>query len=122
MKIFGREPTQYVTLIGAALAYLVTLQFDGLSDVQAAAIMGVLTAIVGLLNASLVRPIAPAIGNGLIAAGAGLLVAYGFEVTPEQVNGIQAIAVAALGLLAVRNQVTPAADPAPTAPIEGPIR
>jgi Na+-transporting methylmalonyl-CoA/oxaloacetate decarboxylase beta subunit len=119
MKIFGRDPSLIVTLVGAVLSYLVMLQLDGLSDLQAAAIMGVLTALVGVLNGVMVRPFNPALFNGLIAAAAGVLVAYGFEVTPEQVNALQAIAVAALGLLAVRPQVTPKVDPVPTAPSEG---
>lgn len=122
MKIFGREPTLYVTLIGAVLSYLVMLGINGLSDLQAAAIMGVLTTIVGVLNGVLVRPFNPALFNGLIAALAGVVVAYGFNMTPDQVAGMQAIVVAAGALWATRYQVTPKADPAPTAPEVGPVR
>lgn len=122
MKIFGRDPSLYVTLIGAVLAYAVTWQFDGLTDVQAAAIMGALTALVGVLNGVMVKPFNPALFNGLIAAVAGVVIAYGFNVTPEQITGLQAVAVAIGGLLAVRPQVTPKADPVPIAPSEGVVK
>jgi len=122
MKIFGREPTLYVTLIGAVLSYVVTLQIDGLSDLQAAAIMGCLTSLVGVLNGFLVKPFNPALFNGLIAAAAGVVIAYGFDVSTAQVAGIQAIAVAAGGLWATRDQVTPNADPEPTVVLQGKVK
>lgn len=108
MKIFGREPTVYITFIGAVLAYLVTYNIDGLSTVQAAAVMSALSAIVALVNAIVVRPVTPAVVNGAVVALTGLVVAYGFNVTPEQVAALQAIGLAALGLFAVRPQVVPA--------------
>ena len=122
MKIFGREPTLYVTFIGAVLSYIVTLNIDGLSDLQAASIMGALTALTGVLNGFMVKPFNPAFLNGLIAAGAGVLIAYGFDVSNAQVAGIQAIAVAAGGLWAVRDQVTPNADPENLMPAAGKIK
>lgn len=121
-KIFGREPTLYITVIGAVLAYLVTLQIDGLTEVQAAAIMGALTALVGAINGLMVKPFKPAFANGLVAAVVGVLVAYGVKaswLTPEAVNSFQAVLVAVGGLWAVRSQVTPKADPVPISPSEG---
>lgn len=122
MKIFGRDPTLWLTLIGAVLSYLVMLQINGLSDLQAAAIMGALTAAVGVLNGVMVRPFNPALFNGLVAAVVGVLVAYGANISPEQVTGLQAIIMAAGGLWAVRQQVTPKADPVATAPSQGVIK
>lgn len=122
MKIFGREPTVYITIVGAVLSYLVMLGFSGLSDLQAAAIMGVLTALVATINGLLVKPFNPAFMNGLIAAVAGLLVAYSVQVSPEQINAVQAIALAVGGLWAVRDQVTPKSDAVPISPETGRIR
>lgn len=122
MKIFGRDPSLWIPLIGAVLAFLVTLQFDGLTDIQAAAIMGLLTAAVGALNGFAVRPFNPAFANGLIAAVVGVLAAYGLNLDPDSVAAFQAMLVAAGGLWAVRDQVTPKADPAPIAPSDGVIR
>lgn len=113
MKIFGREPSVYISIIGAVLSYLVMRNIDGLSDVQAAAIMGALTALVGAINGAMVRPFSPAFANGAIAAVAGLLVAYGMKVSPDEVTALQAVAVAVGGLWAVRPAVTPKADPLP---------
>lgn len=125
MKIFGREPTLYVTIIGAVLAWLVTLQIDGLTEAQAAAIMGALTALVGAVNGLMVRPFKPAFANGLVAAVVGVLVAYGVDapwMTSEAVISLQAVLVAIGGLWAVRQQVTPKIDPVPTAPSEGVVK
>ena len=122
MKIFGRDPSIWIPLIGSALAFLVTLNIDGLTDLQAAAIMGVLTAAVGALNGFFVRPFNPAFANGLVAAVVGVLAAYGLNLNPESVTAFQAMLVAAGGLWAVRMQVTPKADPVPIAPSEGVIK
>ena len=106
-KPFGREPSVIITFIGAVLAYAVTYNIDGLSELQAAAIMGALGAIVALVNAIMVRPVTPAIVNGAATALTGLVIAYGFDMTPEQIAGIQAIALALLGFLGTRPQVDP---------------
>lgn len=107
MKLFGREPTVWITLVGSVLSFLVTFNLDGLTDVQAAAIMAVLGALVAAVNAVFVRPIAPAVFNAAVTAVAGLLVAYGFAVGPDQVAALQAIVLAGIGLVGVRPQVSP---------------
>jgi uncharacterized membrane protein len=122
MKIFGREPSFWVTIIGAVLAFLVTYNLNGLTDVQAAAIMGVLVAAVGALNGWITRPRKPGVFNGLLAAVVGLLAAYGLKMGADQVAALDAMLLAIGGLWAIRPQVTPAADPAPTTPTDGVIR
>ena len=105
--IFGREPSAIIGVIGAVLAFLVTYNIDGLSELQAAAIMGVLVTLVAVVNALFVRPIAPAVFSGLVAAGAGLAAAYGFTFTPEQIATFDAIVLAVLSLASTRPQVSP---------------
>lgn len=113
MRIFGREPSVYITFIGAVLAYLVTYNIDGLSEIQAMAVMSALGAIVALVNAIVVRPVTPAVVNGAVTALIGVGVVYGWDVTAEQIAGIQAISIAALGFFAVRPQVSPKGPNAP---------
>lgn len=121
MKIFGREPTLYLQAISAVLAFLVTFGWDNLSGEQAGLIVAVISAVFGVINALAVRPISPAIFDMLIKAGAALLAGYGLNLGQEHVGAFQ-LAVIALMTLVLRNQVTPAADPAPTTPEKGPVR
>jgi hypothetical protein len=122
MKIFGREPSFWVTIIGAILAFVVTYNIDGLSEVQAAAIMGVLTALVGAINSWATLPRGPGLFNGLLAAAVGLMVAYGFDLGPDRVAALQAVLLAVGGLWATRPAVTPAKDAVPISPEAGKIR
>lgn len=122
MKFFGREPSFWVTIIGAILAFLVTYNLPGLTELQAAAVMGALNALVGAINAWLVKPRGPAIFNGLLAAVVGVLAAYGWDVGPDRIIALQAILLAVGGLWATRPQVTPAADPEPTVVLSGKIK
>ncbi|MEU7771215.1 hypothetical protein AB0C44_07805 [Micromonospora taraxaci] len=110
MKIFGREPTLVIQAISALLGVVVTFGIDGLSATQAAAIVAVLTAVTTAINATMVRPIAPAAFTGLVTAVAVLVAAYGLDVSQETVGAVQVAVVGVLALL-TRNQVTPAADP-----------
>lgn len=122
MKIFGREPSFWVTIIGAVLAFAVTYNLNGLSELQAAAIMGVLMAIVGAINSWLTLPRGPGLFNGLLAAVVGLLVAYGFDLGQERVLALQAILLALGGFWATRPAVTPVKDAVPISPDAGKIR
>jgi hypothetical protein len=109
-KVFGREPTAVLQTVSALLAVLVTFGFDGLSAHQAALIVALLSAGISLVNAFLVRPIAPAAFTGFVTALAALLSGYGLDLSQELVGAVQ-VAVVAILALVVRNQVTPAADP-----------
>lgn len=110
MKIFGREPTLVLQAASALLAFLVTFGWDGLSDKQAGAIVAVLAAVFGVVNALQVRPVAPAVFTTLITTGAALLATYGLDFPQERIGQFQLAVVAVVALL-TRQQVTPAADP-----------
>lgn len=113
MKIFGREPTLVLQSLSAVLAIFVAIGVPGLTDEQATLIIAVIAGALGVVNAVMVRPIAPAAFVGLIGAGAALLAGYGLEVSQEVVGSISAAVVTVLALL-TRGQVTPAADPRPS--------
>lgn len=118
MKIFGREPTVILQAVSAVMAILVAFGLPGLSDEQATLIIAVLAAIIGAVNASLTRPIAPAAFVGLITAGAALLAGFGLEASQEVVGTIAAAVPAILALL-TRVQVTPTGDPRPADQVVG---
>jgi hypothetical protein len=115
---FIREPTTLLAVIQAALALLVTFQFDQLTDTQAALITAVIAAVIAAANALAVRPVAPAAFVQLIGAAAALVAAYGFTVSPETVGALQALIVTVVALQA-RGQVTPVADPRPPEQVVG---
>lgn len=70
---FGREPALVLQTITAFLTLLVGFELPGLNDTLAAAIMAVLTAGAAAWTALHVRPIAPTVFGGLIAAGSALV-------------------------------------------------
>jgi hypothetical protein len=107
MKIFGREPTLWLQAISAALAFFVTFGWDRLSPMQAGGIVAVLTAIISVINAWQVRPIAPAVWTGLITTCAALLSTYGLDYSQERIGQFQLVAIAVMALI-TRVQVTPA--------------
>lgn len=121
MKIFGREPTLLLQAISAILAFLVTFGWDNLSGEQAALIVAVISAVIGIINAVSVRPVAPALFDMFIKTAAALLAGYGLNLGQEFVGAFQLAVVAVMTFL-LRPQVTPAADPAPTTPEKGPVR
>jgi len=110
MKIFGREPTLVLQTVSALLAVFVAVGIPNLSAEQAGMIIAVLAAGIGVANAFLVRPLAPAAFTGFITAGAALLAAYGLDVSQPVVGAISAAVVTVLALV-TRNQVTPVPAP-----------
>lgn len=110
MKIFGREPTLVLQTISALLSILVAVGIPQLSANQAGLIVAAISAGFGVVNAFLVRPVAPTAFVGLVGAAAALLAAYGLDVSQMVVGSISAATVAVLTLLA-RAQVTPVVDP-----------
>ncbi len=111
MKVFGREPTLVLQVISAVLSFLVASGF-GLSDTQAALIVAAISAVFGVVNAVMVRPIAPAAFTGLVAALAALAVGFGLNVSPEMVATVNGLVLAVL-MFMTRAQVTPAGDARP---------
>jgi hypothetical protein len=109
-KIFGREPTLIIQSISALLAIGVAVGLPGLTRDTSTLIVAVLVAVLGAVNAAVVRPVAPGAFVGLVAAGAALLAGYGLELSQELVGSVSAAVVVLLALL-TRGQVTPNADP-----------
>jgi mannose/fructose/N-acetylgalactosamine-specific phosphotransferase system component IIC len=102
----GFEPTLILNAIAAVAALLVTFQFDGLSKEQAGLIVAAISAGFALVNSLAVRPVAPALFTGFVAAVAAVVNAYGFNLSPEVVAGINGLILAVLPIV-FREQVTP---------------
>lgn len=111
MKIFGREPALIISAVGAVVAYLVSVGLDA----------GLGTAIVGFLTACIVaattRPVGPGVFTAIVAAAVPLAAHFGLHWTDAQVGAVGGIILAGFALFGIRPQVTPKADPAPTAVI-----
>jgi hypothetical protein len=105
---FRFEPAILIQTISAGLALLVTFGIPGLSADQAALIVATVAAILGVVTALKVRPIAPAIFTTLITAGAALLTGYGLDLSQEMIGAVQVFVVAVMTML-TRGQVSPAA-------------
>jgi uncharacterized protein (DUF697 family) len=105
-----REPTLYLQALAALLGVGVALGLPNLSGEQAALIVAACTAALGVVNALVVRPVAPAAFTSLVGAVAALAAGYGFELSAEVVGSVNALVLAALALL-TRVQVTPTTQP-----------
>ncbi|WP_431999342.1 hypothetical protein [Streptomyces sioyaensis] len=105
--------------LSAALGLLVSLGFAGLTAEQAGAIVGIVTAILGAVAAAMTRPIAPQAFTTVVAAGAVLVGAYGYEVSQGTLGAINTFVLAALTLL-TRVQVSPPSSQAPVTQPSGP--
>lgn len=106
MKLFGREPTLWISVLTAIVILLGTFGFDLLNGQQAALIVVAINAIAGAATAWMVRPISPvaftySLGSILAVAGS-----YGLELPAESVAALNALVVPILALL-TRDQVTP---------------
>lgn len=112
IKMFGRDPALWITAISALISIVVTLNVEGLSVDQAAAIVTALTAGAGLLSALAVRPFSVQAVTTLIASLAIVAAAYGFHVPPETLGAVQ-LAVGPVLTLFVRQLMTPNHDPLP---------
>lgn len=108
VRIFGREPSLWLGLIGALITWGVSLGLDWLNAGQATAIV---TFITGLVIALTTRPIAPPLFVGAVAAGAAMFGEYGLHWSDAAVTGLGAIILAGFALLGIRPQVTPNNDP-----------
>lgn len=118
MKIFGREPTVILQAVSALLTVLVSFGFASLTAEQSTLIVAFLTALLGVVNAVLTRPIAPAAFVAFVGAGAALLSGYGLSFTQEQIGSVTVAVVVVLTLL-TRLQVTPVTDPRPAEQVVG---
>lgn len=105
-KILGREPTLWIGAITAVVNFLVGFQLDGLSPVQAAWISSFVSAAGALFVALQTRPIAPNVFSYVISVAAGLMGAYGLNMSQEMVTSVQGL-VLMLFVLVSRGQVSP---------------
>lgn len=103
MKLLGREPALWVSVIVGALMLLATLGFDWLSPVQAGVVAGL---VVAVSAAVFTRPIAPGLFTGLVTAAVAALGAYGFDFAENTTSALTAF-VLVLFSLVTRNQVSP---------------
>lgn len=103
MRILGREPAAIVAVAGSFLTVLVALTLPWLNTGQAAAIMGVLSAVVIALTT---RPIAPALVTGAFTALVALFAQYGLNISDSLVAAISG-AILALFAFISREQVAP---------------
>jgi len=103
---FGREPALIIGTVQAILTAIVMFGLPGLSDGIAAALVAGMTAFAGFVTALYVRPIAPTIANGLIAAMVVLVAAFGVDV-PQTWTGAAVLVVSSLVTLFTRSQVSP---------------
>lgn len=105
-KLFGREPTLWISFIASIVLLLGTLGFGWLDGDQAALIVAAINALAGAANAYAVRPIAPAVFTYAVGALVAVFAAYGLEVTPEQLAMINGVVIMGLGLI-TRGAVAP---------------
>lgn len=104
MRIFGREPALWITLVGGALTLLASFHTPGVPAGLADAVIAFLTA---LLVAVTTRPWAPALFKGVVTAAVAVLAEYGFHFSDVQIGSVTAFAMGLTALL-VRSQVSPA--------------
>lgn len=112
MRIFGREPTLWITTIASVLSLIAAFGADWLTAGQAAGVVVVLNALLGIVNALAVRPVAPAAFTYTVGAVASLVAAYGVHVNQSTVGLVNTAVLAVLALL-LRGNVSPASDPVP---------
>jgi hypothetical protein len=106
MKIFGREPTLWISFIASLVLLLGTLGFHWLNGDQATLVVVAINAIAAAANAYAVRPISPAIFTYAVGASVAVFAAYGLKVSPETLAMLNGVTVMGLGLL-TRGQVSP---------------
>jgi small basic protein len=115
MTIFGREPVAVLNTLSAALGFVVSFGVTPLTAEMSAAIVAFVTAVLGGIAAWKTRPVAPQAFTTIVAAGAVLVAAFGFEASQATVGAINGVVLASLTLL-TRVQVTPSSPSAPTGP------
>ncbi|MGW4476817.1 hypothetical protein ACWENQ_44800 [Nonomuraea sp. NPDC004354] len=105
MKIFGREPALWLSLIQTAVALAVGLGLSLTGD-QVGLINGAAAAVLALIAAFAVRPFPVPLLMGAIQALLALAVGFGLELTGEQVGLANAAAAALVGFI-LRMHVEP---------------
>lgn len=105
-----REPSLIIGAIGTVLTLVATFGLKSLSADQAAIIISVMNAGLGVWLALKTRPVAPAAFTYFIGMVATLASAYGLDFTQEQTGAVNATVLAVLTLV-LRGNVEPSAGP-----------
>jgi hypothetical protein len=106
MKILGREPTLWISLISSGIVLLGTLGFHYLTGQQAALIVALINGIALAINAYAVRPISPVAFTYVVGAAVAVAASYGLNVNADQMASLNALVITTLALL-TRGQVSP---------------
>lgn len=107
MNLKTTEPALIVGAIVAAISMAGTLGYSLLSPDQAGLWVLAVNAVAAAVMAWTTRPISPGVFTYLIGVIATLVAAYGFTVSPEQINGLNVLTISILTLI-TRGQVSPA--------------
>lgn len=106
MKIFGREPTLWIAVIGQAILLLGTFGLRWLDNDQAALIVVAINALAAAATAFMVRPISPAAFTYALGSVVSVAAAYGLSITADQMAVLNTFVIGILALI-TRNQVSP---------------
>lgn len=107
MKILGREPVAWLTLLKATIMLALVLGIIHVSTEQVGQIMAVAAAAIGVLTAYLTHNVALGVITGLVEAVVALAVGFGAHITPDQL-AIFLLFVTALFGFFQRTQTGPA--------------
>lgn len=106
MKLWGREPALVIQGVSTGLALAVAFGLPGLSSASAGAIVALLAATLGAVQAWAVRPVAPAAFTAVVTTGSAMLTTFGLDLTQQQIGAVQAAVIAGLALI-LRGNVSP---------------
>jgi hypothetical protein len=108
MRIFGREPTLWISVLTSVVLLLGTMSFRWISGDQAGLVIVAINAIAAAANAWTVRPISPVVFTYAVGALVAVATAYGLNIGTETVAALNVLTITVLGLL-TRGQVSPQA-------------
>ena len=108
-----RETAAYIALAQAIVAALSMFVFS-FSTEQGGLIVAVANAVLGLILALRVRPIAPAAFTAVVQAALALLVGFGLNLTTDQQGVLLTLTSLVITFVLVRPQVSPVGSVATT--------
>lgn len=106
MKIWGREPAAFIGLISGVLSLLLSLNLFGLTNENVGLIMGVVTAVFGVVTAYVTRDTMLGVIVGLVNAIFALVAGYGFELSADTTAAAIGVVTVLVGFWQ-RTQTTP---------------
>lgn len=111
--LFGREPAAYIALAQAIVAALSMFVFN-FSTEQGGLIIAVANAVLGLILAVRVRPVAPAAFTAVVQTVLALGVGFGLNLTTDQQGVLLTLTGLVITFVLVRPQVSPVGSVATT--------